>query len=468
MTEAPTMDTTVVTTIRSHWQQVRDPTVEAMRAIWAKPELPQMEYHAAALLSDWLETASFDVTRSVCGIPTAFSATRDFGDGPTIGVLAEYDALPGTDSDATTTRRRRGFEAGHACGHNQIGAANVGAAIAAADACETLGIGGRIVVLGTPSEEITWGKIAMLDRGAFEGIDALLTSHGDDRNGVASQPCMSVVTGEMLFTGVATHGGSPSKQNALDAVELAVQSVERLRAHHFSDTNVEHVLRNAGNIPNVTPDETRLWFSVRNPIFERALEVYRFVVGVCAQVASTTGTTFTEQFISGTRGYLANHCLADISYRNLQLVGAPQWTHEEISWFEALVHTIAPGESPNLHRELGYFTDGCDFYGQDDGEASWRIPLTRINWAVPRQIPFHNWALTAISGHPAGERGPLMASEALALTCVDLMLNPSVIATAKQELSERAGDTDLGAPVYGAFRTLTEEPERFWNADWLE
>ena len=462
------MNTAYIEVTRAHWHRLEPEILEHSRRIWATPELPQMEFEACELLASWLERGGFVVTRGVCGIPTAFKATYQQGPGPRIALLAEYDALPGTDNDATSYRKRLGRNAGHACGHNHIGAANVGAALAARNAMIELELSGEIVVLGTPSEEITWGKIAMLDLGAFDDLDILLTSHGDDRNGVASQPCMSVVSGEFMFSGVSTHGGSPSKQNALDAVELAVQTVERLRAHHFSDTNVEHVLRAAGNIPNVTPDETRLWISVRQPNYERAKEVYDFVAGVCEQVATTTGTKFKEQFISGTRGYLANHCLADVVYRNLQLVGPPKWTDEHIQWFRELALHTAPDGKFTLPREVGYFTDGCDFYGQDDGEASWRIPLARINWAVPSELPFHNWAVTAVSGHRAGEPGPLMASEALALSTVDLLQDPRPIAAAKTELLERVDKTALTAPAYGAFRTMTEEPERFWNADWIE
>ena len=462
------MTTAYIDVIRLHWG-VLEPTIrDYFRRIWSTPELPQMEFEASAMLATWLECNGFTVVRGVCGIPTAFKASYRQGEGPRVALLAEYDALPGTDNDATSYRQRLGHQAGHACGHNHIGAANVGAAIAARQAMIELELGGEIVVLGTPSEEITWGKIAMLDLGAFDGLDVLLTSHGDERNGVASQPCMSVANGELLFTGVSTHGGAPSKRNALDAVELAVQTVERLRAHHFPDTNVEHILRSAGNIPNVTPDETRLWFSVRQPSYERAKEVYDFIVGVCRQVTVMTGTDLKEQFISGTRGYLANHSLADVVYRNLQIVGPPAWSDDDIAWFRELAVHTAPDGQFTLPRDLGYFTDSCDFYGQDDGEASWRIPLARINWAIPSELPFHNWAVTAVSGHPAGEPGPLMASEALALATVDLLQDPQPIAKAKAELIERVAGRQLSPPAYGAFRTMTEEPERFWSADWIE
>ena len=130
-----------------------------------------------------------------------------------------------------------------------------------------------------------WGKVAMLGLGVFDGVDAVLTSHGDYQNGSLSRPCQSVLNGEVIFLGESGHGGGTRRRNALDAAELAVQSLERLRAHHFPDTSVEHVLRVAGHIPNVTPDEARLWFTARHESFERAREVFDFAIGVAARAA---------------------------------------------------------------------------------------------------------------------------------------------------------------------------------------
>src|SRR5581483_3171711 len=239
--------------------------------IWEAAELPNMERISAAALADWLSREGFAVEYGAHGLPTAFVARWRCGTGPRVGLLAEYDALPGTGNKAVPRREPSGTRAGHACGHNQIGAANMGAAIAARRALAAAGIGGEIVAFGCPAEEIVWGKLALQRAGAFDGCDALLTSHADYQNGAISRPCQSVVSGEMVFTGVSGHGGSVRRQNALDAAELAVQSIERLRAHHFPDTSVEHVMRVAGHMPSVTPDEARLWFVTRHVEVDRAL-----------------------------------------------------------------------------------------------------------------------------------------------------------------------------------------------------
>jgi aminobenzoyl-glutamate utilization protein B len=313
-----------------------------------------------------------------------------------------------------------------------------------------------------------WGKVAMLGLGAFDGVDAILTSHGDYQNGSISRPCQSVMNGEIIFLGESGHGGSTRRRNALDAAELAVQSLERLRAHHFPDTSVEHVLRVAGHIPNVTPDEARLWLTVRHADFGRVREVFDFAVGVAGRSAEMTEVGFRHQFIAGARGYLPNDTLARELYRALEEVGPPRWTEQGRAFMRQLAKQCRPDGAFTLDEGLGLYREGLDPYGQDDGEASWRIPLGRVNWAFPQEIPLHNWALTALSGHAASHPGPLMASEALAVAAVRLLADPSVIEAAKTELAQRAKDVPLTEPMFGALETMRSRPETFWNASWVE
>lgn len=449
------------------------PAIERhFRMIWEEPELAAMEWRAVDLLCGWLEASGFEVSRGNQGIPTAFVARAGRGDGPCIGILAEYDALPGLDNEAAPVRKPRGKAAGHACGHNQIGAANVGAAIAAAQALaeahKSGRIPGQIIVLGCPAEEILWGKTLMLERGLFDGCDALLTSHADYQNGVLSRPCQSVAQGEMIFYGVAGHAGSVRRQNALDAAELAVQSIERLRAHNFPDTLVEHVLRVAGVHPGITPDESRLWLSSRQENFERVWEVYEFAVGVCRRAAEMTGTSFRHQFIAASRGYLPNDTLAEALFRAQEEVGPPRWTAEGVAWMRDLATACAPRDQFFLDHEIALYKDGVDPYGQDDGEVSWRIPLARVNWAVPRQVPLHHWALSALSGHAASYPGPIMAAEVLGLGAVDLILHPETLDRAKEELARRVEGKLVTPPRVGAKRTLAEQPQSFWDRSWIE
>ncbi|QIE46684.1 amidohydrolase [Pseudohalocynthiibacter aestuariivivens] len=453
---------------RRNWSIIKPEVERHTHALWEKPELPAMEVAAARLLTEWLRGSGFDIDAPCCGMPTAFIARKRLGPGPCIAILAEYDALPGTANDAVPYRQSRGQRAGHSCGHNQIGAANCGAAIAALKTMQDHKIPGELIVIGCPAEEIVWGKVGLLKKGAFEGVDAILTSHGDYQNGVISRPCQSVVGGEIVFRGESGHGGSIRKTNALDAAELAVQSIERLRAHHFADTQVEHVLRVGGGIPNVTPDEARVWINARQADYDRTSEVYDFLVDVCKHSAQLVGVSFQHLFVSATHGYLPNDRLAEMMMANLQEVGPPAWSDEAKKWMQSLAFECAPNGAFDLDEEVGLYTEGVDPYGQDDGEVSWQIPLGRVNWAYPQQVPLHNWALTALAGYPGSYPGPLMASETLALSAIDLMLNPKVIEQAKEELTERTKGLTLDPPRVGAWETLTQNPEAFWDATWVE
>ena len=162
-----------ITAIRAQWAGVRGDVERHMRLMWEHPELPNMETMAAKQLCDWLEGAGFELERGACGVPTAFIARWRQGDGPRIAILLEYDALPGTDNTAVGRREARGMRAGHACGHNQIGAANAGAAIAAKAAMVERGIGGEIakVLHGA-------GATVALSGTRVEPLEALATELG--------------------------------------------------------------------------------------------------------------------------------------------------------------------------------------------------------------------------------------------------------------------------------------------------
>jgi aminobenzoyl-glutamate utilization protein B len=446
------------------------PEIEALFSdLWRHPELSAMEHRAAGMLSTWLTGHGFTVERAPGGVPTAFRARKVLGDGPRIGILAEYDALPGLANEAVPPRAPiKGSQAGHACGHNHIGPANAGAAIALADAAATLDLTGEIVVIGSPAEEILWGKLALLKQGVFDGLDVVLTSHGDYQNGALSRPCQAVVSGELVFVGEAGHGGKPGAKNALEAAELFIAEATALQRSVLPDVALRHVLRVAGIMPSITPDEARVWLTARNVSFEHAKSLYDRLVALAAEVAARSHVTWRHQPIAGSRGYLANDVLARVLQDALESTGSPEWTSEETAFMEQLAHAVRPEGSMHLDRGLKLYDTGEDYYGQDDGEVSWRMPLGRLNWAYPEEVTIHHWAWTAWSGHPASGKGALMATSALALAGLSLLANPSLVAEAKAELHRRTAGIDITPPIVGAWHTLTKEPERFWDATWVE
>lgn len=434
---------------------------------WRDPELPAMEYRSSARLAGWLEGHGFAVERGAGGIPTAFVARSGSGTGPVLALLAEFDALPGLDNDATAARRPLGKAAGHGCGHNHIGPANAGAAIAAARACRDLGIAGEIRVIGCPAEEILWGKIALYRAGIFADVDAILTSHGDYQTGALSRPCQSVVSGEFVFTGESGHGGQTGRRNALLVAEDLVQEASRRLESRAPDLLLRHVLRQAGVMPSITPAEARVWFSTRSVDHGMAAEAYEDILGIARDLAGRNGVGFRHQFISESRGYLPNDTLGKTLHEAMLLAGPPKWTEADLSFMADLCRACAGGQEMELDRGVHFFDSGIDQYGQDDGEVSWRIPLGRVNWAYPRQVAIHHWSWTSLSGHRASYPGPLAASQALAIAGALLLSSPEIIASAKAELNARVGGRVLSEPRIGALDTLTRNPEAFWSATWV-
>jgi aminobenzoyl-glutamate utilization protein B len=461
------LDDRFVAATRAAWREVRGEIELNIRRLWGEPELSLLEVRASSGLAEWLSAHGFEVERGVCGVPTAFAARSGPGEGPTVGFLAEYDALPGQGNLAVPCRAPDARRAGHACGHNQLGPAQIGAAIAARSVMASHRLPGRLVVLGCPAEELLWGKIALLERGAFDGIDALLTSHADYQNGALSRPCLACVSSEFVFTGAASHGGSVRRHNALEALELTTQTVARLRGSRFHGFVVGHVVRAGGLMPGITPAETRLWLTVRHELYDAAEDAYREIVTIARDAARLNGVRLSEQLVAASRGYLPNDVLSRVLDAHLRRVGPPAWSPDDVAWMEELSRACDPTAPFSLDREVALHTAGCDPYGQDDGEASWRIPLGRVNWAIPRGVPLHHWGTTALSGHPAGMPGPLMASEALALAAVELLANPRLLTEAAQELAQRVDGRALSPPRAGDFTVMTRAPETFWSATWV-
>jgi aminobenzoyl-glutamate utilization protein B len=419
-------------------------------------------------LAGFLESHGFSVQSAAGEIPTAFRAAFKTGDGPRIAFLAEYDALPGLANSASASRDKAPQGPGHGCGHNHIGPANCGAAITAAIAAKRLGFKGEIAVIGCPAEEILWGKIALLRQGVFDGYDVVLTSHGDYQTGAISRPCTSVSHGEFIFLGKAGHGGLAGKHNALEAAESVIADASQHARTNWADCSIKHVLRMAGIMPSITPDEVRVWFTVRHVDITRVRQVYGAIETSCRDKAYDMQVGLRHQPISESRGYLPNDVLGHVLQRAMESVGPPRWSDGDLALMTDLAKACGGNASLALDRSTKLYSDGQDYYGQDDGEVSWHIPLGRVNWAYPADVPIHHWGWTALSGHSAGDAGPLMAAEALANAAVEILANPDHAARARRELENRIRGISIDPPRLGTWNTLRHNPESFWNATWVE
>ena len=229
---------------------------EVARRIWGFAEVGYQEVESSALLQSVLADAGFSVQAGVAEIPTAFVATWGTG-GPVIGILGEYDALPGLSQDAVPARKplvENG--AGHGCGHHLFGTASAAAAIAVKDWLVANKRRGTVRFYGTPAEEGGSGKVYMVRAGLFSDVDAVIAWHPADRHMVDTGTSLANVTGKFRFRGISAHAAAAPERgrSALDGVEAMNYMVNMMREHVPSDARIHYVITRGGQAPNVVPD----------------------------------------------------------------------------------------------------------------------------------------------------------------------------------------------------------------------
>lgn len=280
---------------------------EISQAIWGFAELGLEEVQSAALLAEELEKHGFSVKREVAGMPTAFEASCGLGK-PVIGIIAEYDALPGLSNHAVPYRSpiREGAP-GHGCGHNLFGTAGVASAIALKKVIEKFHLSGTIKLFGTPAEEICIGKPYMAKDGYFAGIDAFLDWHPDEITTAYYRTCNSYSSVKFEFHGVSAHGNKPwIGRSALEAAELMGVAANFLRGHldpgnpPDGASTINYTYTRCGEYPNVIPDTAEAWYVYRIPTREELEAVHQRILGCAQGAAMATETTLEVKVLTGT------------------------------------------------------------------------------------------------------------------------------------------------------------------------
>ena len=373
----------------------RDELVNISATLHANPEIAFQEFESSALLCDALEKDGFAVTRGVGALETAFRAEAcGKRDGATIAVLAEYDALP---------------DIGHACGHNIIGTAAIGAGIGVRAVMNQLP--GRIVVIGTPAEEGGGGKIVLLQNGVFDGVDAAMLTHPSGRTLVARGSLASTRL-NIEFMGKAAHAAAAPADgiNALEAVILTFNNVNALRLHLKSDARVHGIITNGGSAANIIPDYASAQFSVRAATQQYADEILQRVI-VCAEAAGiATGAQFKYTTRPGYAEMIPNSVLARLLGDNWRAMGVP-------------IDALRPNEP------MG---------STDMGNVSQTVPAIHPYIAIgPEGIPGHTPEFCAAAISPGGHAGLINAAKGMAMTAIDLLSDPELVRQAKLEFTER-------------------------------
>jgi aminobenzoyl-glutamate utilization protein B len=418
------------------------PMWDAALKIWNWAEPGYQESKSAALLAGTLEKAGFTVKRKVGGIPTAFTAT--FGTGkPVIGILGEYDALPGLSQKAVPYREPNGGGYGHGCGHHLFGVASASAAMAVADQIKAGRIKGTVRFYGCPAEEGGSAKVFMVSAGLFKDCDAVLHWHPGSRNTAGDSTSLARMAVKFRFRGKAAHAaGAPEQgRSALDAVELTNHAAQLLREHTPDFTRIHHVITAGGGAPNVVPAFAEVYYYVRHPKADVVRGVYKRLVLCAKGAALATETKLEIDFQGGIREILPNAVLSEIAMKNLKALNDLKYSPEDLK-FALKLQTLVPKPRPLSNIRRVFDRSGTVGKGSTDvGDVSWVVPTTGFSTAcwVPG-TPGHSWQAVACGGTDIAHKGMSLAANVLAASAWDLYHSPATLAAAKKELARRLGE----------------------------
>jgi amidohydrolase len=362
---------------------------ELTRNIHDNPEPGFQEVKAATWLTQFLEENGFSVKRGICRLPTAFQAS--YGKGkPVIAFIAEYDALPGV---------------GHACGHNISGTISVGAAVAAKLAADQLP--GRVMVIGTPAEELYAGKAIMVKRGAFSDLDAAMMVHSGTGN-TATTGALACQNLYIEFFGQAAHAAARPEMgiNALEAMIQSFNAINSLRQHIRSSARIHGIITDGGQASNVVPDHSAGEFIVRAVENDYLEEIKHKVLDCFKGAATATGAKLKYKWDAVRYAPMRNNMvLARLFTDNMQSLGRS-------------VDTV----------------DRDSFGSTDMGNVSQIVPAIHANIAVaPRGTLLHSPEFAAAVTSEAAIDGLCDAAKTLAMTAVDLLVSPEILAEVKEE-----------------------------------
>ncbi|MDH3417983.1 MAG: amidohydrolase [Gammaproteobacteria bacterium] len=419
-------------------------TIEVARSLWDLAEVGYQEERSSALLQSALAAEGFEIAAGVAGIPTAFVASYG-SEGPIIGILAEFDALPGITQDALPTRSPIPNKlAAHACGHNLFGAGSLGAALAVRHWLEDTGTPGTIRLYGTPAEEGGSGKVYMVREGLFDDVDIVLHWHAADRNSASADTTLANRSAKFRFRGLSAHASSAphNARSALDGVEAMNHMANLLREHIPQQSRIHYVITAGGLAPNVVPDFAEVFYYVRHPEARVVQEIWARLEDAARGAAQGTGTQVDWETIHGNHPVLVNEPLAEMMDVKLRTVGGVQYTPEEQAFAEQIYATLTnPLRALGSEATIQPYEISQGYGSTDVGDVSIAVPTVglRIATWVPGTSA-HSWQAAAAGGMSIGFKGATNAAKTLTLAAVELFENRELREAAAAKHRESLGE----------------------------
>ena len=448
-------------------EENRHRLIELSDFIWEAAEVGLLEERSAQAQIELLEGEGFRVKQGIAGMPTAFVA--EWGQGaPVLAYLGEYDALPGL-SQSTSPQKEplRVGAPGHGCGHNLLGTAALGAALAVKAQMEEEGIPGTVRYFGCPAEETLVGKVFMVRDGYFDDVDVVLDWHPGAINAARNNSSNAMNSARFRFHGKTAHaGGDPHNgRSALDAVELMNVAANYLREHIVEKARLHYVITDGGGEPNVVPAHAAVWYYVRAPQRGQVDEIYERLCKIAQGACLMTETSFDVELLSACYNILPNKTLTRLLHEHLLKVGPNCWEEEELEFARVLNESFEPGQKDASLEALGapdelkeqlindtilpWDEDTTPGGGSTDvGDVSWVCPTGRMSVATGvLGQPGHSWQFAACSGMSIGHKGMLMASRVLAGAGLELLSDPTLREKARAEWGERTADRPYQSPL---------------------
>ena len=429
------------------------PTIERISAeVWDLAELSLEEHESAKVHVRELEDAGFEVTTGTAGVETAFLAEKRFGRGSIVGFLSEYDALPGLGNEAVPRRQPRADAktSGHGCGHNLLGAALTGAAIATAALLESEGTPGTVRVYGCAAEEAEGAKVYMAREGLFADADACLHWHPWSVAAVMNMRLAAMNAIRITYRGKTAHAGMEpwSGRSALDALELAAHAINLMREHVEPTARTHYIYEAAGEAPNVVPDYARMLLLVRDIDRGHVLATTDWVRQIAEGAALATQTTSDVEVFFGLHDLLPNGPLAERMQEHLAAIGVPEWTDDEQSFARECQANMGLPEA-GLSTDVVPLQPEVAIGGSSDvADVSWTAPTMGVVMpTVPVGVSMHTWPVTACGGMSIGLKAALAAAHVLVATAVDVFTDAELCAAARADFERRTDCFEYVSPI---------------------
>lgn len=430
----------VIQSVNKHQQEL----ITISDKIWAYAETALNETKSSKELADYAEAQGFTVKRGVAGMPTAFIA--EFGSGkPVIGIMGEYDALPGISQKAQPTRDPLlAGAAGHGCGHNLFGAGSMGAALAIKELMTSGKLKGTVRFYGTPAEESVGGKIYMVRDGLFSDLDVCLDWHPNPEVAASTQSSQAMVDFIVEFKGKSAHAAADpwNGRSAVDGLEAFTHGVNLLREHVLPSVRMHYAIKAGGDVPNVVPEYAKVWMWIRDSKRSVVDEVFTRVKDIANGAGLIAGVEVKVTVQTGDYEMLVNRTGAAALQKNLEILGPITYSAEEIAFAKKIQETQG-GEQTGLDGEIHPLKETLkdpEGGSTDVGDISWNVPeITLVTTTAPKNTAWHGWAVVACGGMSIGHKGLVFSSKALAMTMVDLFENEQLRKDIRAEFEKRKG-----------------------------